>query len=230
MSLPETRRTLQRIATHVVARRRFQMTGRFGLRAAPGGLATPAFGDDVEVVRISGEVLVREVGGTATAVELAGSTLRRLARVAGADLDAGFSAGDDSPDVGDPDAAVEVDGGEVAELGDWWCLGARVLDAVVAELPGGRGSTVQLWPEHFDAAATVTLGNGAKANVGFSAGDAGIDQPYLYVGPWDADRPGDAGYWNAPFGATLGRDDVLASADPAGRSADFVRTGLGFLG
>ena len=44
-----TRDVLKRIATHVLARRRYAATGRFGLRATPGGFGTPAFGDTVEV-------------------------------------------------------------------------------------------------------------------------------------------------------------------------------------
>ena len=36
-----TRDELQRIATHVLARARFAATGRFGLRATPGGFGTP---------------------------------------------------------------------------------------------------------------------------------------------------------------------------------------------
>ena len=45
----------------------------------------------------------------------------------------------------------------------------------------------------------------AQVNLGFSPGDAFSDDPYVYVGPWGPARPGDDGYWNAPFGAALSR-------------------------
>ncbi len=56
-----TRNALQRVAVHVLARRRHAVTGRFGLRATPGGFGTPAFGPDEEVLRIAGDRLVRPV-------------------------------------------------------------------------------------------------------------------------------------------------------------------------
>src|SRR5258705_8950589 len=65
-----TRIALHRIATHVAARARFAATGKFGLRATPGGFGTPAFGADVEVIRVAGTQLVRERGGGAAAVPI----------------------------------------------------------------------------------------------------------------------------------------------------------------
>ena len=50
-----------------------------------------------------------------------------------------------------------------------------------------------LWPEHLDVAITVD-----EVNLGLSPGDAGIGEPYAYVGPW-APRRGD--FWNVSFGA-----------------------------
>lgn len=32
-------------------------------------------------------------------------------------------------------------------------------------------------------------------------GDSYHPEPYLYVAPWEAERPGDVAYWNAPFGS-----------------------------
>ena len=54
MTNTTTREVLHRVAAHVLGRRRYQVSGRFGLRASPGGFATPAFGDGPEVVRIAG--------------------------------------------------------------------------------------------------------------------------------------------------------------------------------
>jgi hypothetical protein len=102
--------------------------------------------------------------------------------------------------------------------------------------PGTRASTIQLWPEHFDAATTVTDARGTSVNLGFSAGDSFVDEPYLYVGPGGPERPGDPAFWNAPFGAVRTRARVLAAGD-AGADTDtdtdcfaFIAEGLGHLG
>ena len=55
-----TRNELQRVATHLLARARFEATGRFGLRVTWDGIATPAFGPDGDVLRIAGGLLVHE--------------------------------------------------------------------------------------------------------------------------------------------------------------------------
>src|ERR687898_2220441 len=64
MALPSTytatRDELQRVATHVIARRRFAGCSKFGLRATPGGFGSPACGPDNETLRIAGIDLVRE--------------------------------------------------------------------------------------------------------------------------------------------------------------------------
>ena len=80
---------------------------------------------------------------------------------------------------------------------------------------------MQLWPEHFDVGTAVDLGT-VSVNLGFSAGDAFSEEPYLYVGPWDERRPGDPAYWNAPFGAYATR----SQAGDAGACDAFLRTGL----
>ena len=48
---------------------------------------------------------------------------------------------------------------------------------------------------------------------------------YLYVGPWDDRRPGDAAFWNAPFGAVRALEEV-GTVEGA---AAFLREGLGRL-
>jgi hypothetical protein len=59
-----------------------------------------------------------------------------------------------------------------------------------------------------------------------SPGDDFSAEPYLYVGPWGADRPGDAGYWNAPFGAVLPRSRVVDDPDPLAAAVGFLRRGV----
>jgi hypothetical protein len=41
-SLDATREALDRVAARVLARRRWEVSGRFGLRSVPGGISTPA--------------------------------------------------------------------------------------------------------------------------------------------------------------------------------------------
>ncbi len=62
-------------------------------------------------------------------------------------------------------------------------------------------------------------------NLGFSAGDGFSEEPYVYVGPWAEGRPGDAGYWNAPFGAFAPR----SRAGDEEACAAFIRAGLALL-
>lgn len=215
-----TRATLQRVATHVLARRRHAVTGRFGLRATPGGFGTPAFGppDAVEVLRVAGTAFVREVGPSTTTVPLAGATLARLAAVAEVDLAAEFGVGRDTPPLGDPEAPLAIDADEAATVAAWFDLGWQALDGV-----GVEHTTVQLWPEHFDAGCSVA----DRCNLGASPGDGFCPEPYLYVGPWSVeDRPGDPAFWNAPFGA-VARIGEVGDVDAA---AAFFRRGLEQLG
>jgi hypothetical protein len=205
-----TRTELQRVAVHLLARRRHAATGRFGLRATPGGFGTPAFGPDgaPEVLRTDGAVLVHEVGGSVRSWPLPGASLRELAAAVGADLTTELSVGHDTPPLGDPDAPLEIEAGAAERLGARLDLGWRALDRVIAtaEAP----ATVQLWPEHFDAGTSVAVGPGPddRANLGASLGDGFHADPYLYVGPWGPERPGDPDYWTAPFGAVLGLEQV----------------------
>jgi hypothetical protein len=232
--LARTRTGLQQVAVHVLARRRHAVTGRFGLRPAPGGFATPMFGDADEVVRVSGTTLVVERGGDARVEEL--TTLGRAAEVVGVDLAADFSVGHETPPLADPAAPLGLDAAAAWVLGGWWVTGAGALDEAVAGAPAVATATVsQLWPEHFDHGCTVTLGraddDAPRANLGASPGDGYEPEPYLYVGPWGPGRPGDPGYWNAPFGAVLRRAELagLAHDDRRVRMVDFVRRGLGLL-
>lgn len=227
--ITEARRVLHLVATHVMARRRYESSGRIGLRAAPGGIATPAFGPAPERLRTAGAALVREVGGDASYTSIDGSSLRELAAFAETKLDAPFDAGRDSPDPGDPNATLQLDPDAAQRLADWWALAYRVLDTVVSGLPiGAAPGTIQIWPEHFDAATNVAVDGVGRVNLGFSAGDSWRDEPYAYIGPWEPVRPGDNGYWNAPFGATLGASE-FGGAPPEQVSLEFFETGLRYL-
>ncbi len=225
-----TRRALQRVATHILARRRHDLTGRIGLRAAPGGLATPATGPGPEVLRTDGDLLVVERGEVVAVTPM--TSLGALADAAGVDLGAPFDAGADAPPVGDPAAPLAVDAQAARALAAWWGFATTVIDATAAWLgPGSGPSPVQVWPEHFDVACDVAWGpgDGERATIGGSPGDDLHEEPYLYVGPWGAGRPGDPSYWNAPFGALLGYDALQAEDDPREAAAAFLRRGLGAL-
>ncbi|GMU79698.1 MAG: hypothetical protein AMXMBFR46_24880 [Acidimicrobiia bacterium] len=226
--LPEnyvsTRAALHRVAAHVLGRARSVATGRFGLRATPGGFGTPVFGGGdgrggaPTVLRVAGTVLVRETQDDDARVALHpidGSSLAALAAFAGADLDAAFTVGRDTPPIGDAEAPLRVSSESAAVLAEWLHAGARALDRVTADLGDiATPTTVQLWPEHFDLACDVDAGL-ARVNLGVSTGDHFHDGPYAYVGPRTADRPGDPAFWNAPFGALVGRDALSGGASDA---------------
>lgn len=207
-----TREAVQRVATHILARRRHALCGKFGLRATPGGAGTPACGPDHEIVRIAGSHLLHERTGpdavTAT-LDLATATLADAAALVGVDVTAPFEAGQDTPPVGDPTECLAIDPEAASVLAEWFRYGWAVLDTVVGTLgPDGAPSVVQLWPEHFDAGVDVAYAPGSRVNLGASPGDGFSAQPYLYVGPWDSARPSDPSYWNAPFGAVLPYDEL----------------------
>jgi hypothetical protein len=222
-----TRASLHRVAVHVLARRRAEVSGRIGLRATPGGFGTPSFGppDAPEVLRVAGTTLVHESGGDVRATPIGGATLRHLAAFAGADLDGALDVGHDTPPLGDPDDVLLLDGAAAADVAGWFDLGWRVLDRVVAV--AAAPTAIQLWPEHLDAGCSVATGPGAddRCNLGASPGDGGVPEPYLYVGPWGSARPGpDDGFWNAPFGAVRRARDL--GPDPVAAGVAFLLAGL----
>ncbi len=230
-SFATTRDALHRIAAHVLGKRRYDVTGRFGLRATPGGFGTPAFGEDVETLRVAAGTLVRERGGTSERTPLDGTSLRQLARFAGTRLDPAFRVGGDTPDPGDTHAPLAVDAKAAAVLGDWYALGWQAIDATVGTLPPDAGpTTLQLWPEHFDAGLDVAVAEDRRVNLGASPGDAFVPEPYLYVGPWGPERPGDPAYWNAPFGAVLRYAELAAAGSPVAAGTAFLRRGLELAG
>ena len=225
-----TRDSVQRVATHVLARRRYDLCGKFGLRATPGGIGTPASGPDHEVVRIAGTVLIRERTGSdarTTSLDLTTATLAEAAALVSVDLTTSFEAGGDTPPTGDATAPLDIDPDAAAELAEWYRFAWAVLDTTLAALePGAEPSVAQLWPEHFDVGCDVGAAPGHRVNLGASPGDGFSSQPYIYVGPWDTARPGDPAYWNAPFGAVLTHDELRASADPIAAARAFLLRGV----
>ena len=77
---------------------------------------------------------------------------------------------------------------------DWYPRAAAALRVL------GPRETPILWPEHFDVA--ILLDN---TSYGASPGDASHPTPYAYVSSDDHDG---SDFWNAPFGAIRGREQV----------------------
>jgi hypothetical protein len=222
-----TRSELHRVAAHILARRRFEVSGRFGLRASPGGLATPSFGEGPETIRVAGDRLVREIGALSTSTPLVGSTLTELARASDVDLSKPFDCGPDTPALGEIDEPIDLDLDAMRVMADWYNLGWRALDAVLADLPGNATpATIQLWPEHFDAATNFPVTSGTMVNLGCSPGDGFEPEPYVYLGPWDLSQVLKSEFWNAPFGAVLRRSDLPASPDGLVQCIQFFRDGI----
>jgi hypothetical protein len=229
------RTSLHLVAVHVLARRRSAASGRFGLRPTPGGFGTPAFGDPdhEETLRVAGGVLVREqrlADGMHTTVHpIDGATLAELTAFAGADLSVPHTVGRDTPDPGDTGAPLAVAPAAATVVAGWFDLGARAIDRLLAELgPNAGPSVVQIWPEHFDLGIDVAAGE-TRANLGASPGDGYCPDPYVYVGPWSADRPGEPEFWNAPFGAFIAYDAVAGAPDPVAAVTEFLHRGLDLL-
>jgi len=117
----------------------------------------------------------------------------------------------------------KVDRDAATALGDFYGFACSVLEQLRADQPDGDPSLVQLWPEHFDIA--LELGSeaaGRRANFGASPGDENHPEPYLYVGPWNAEVSGEL--WNATGfrGAELIYSELIAADDQR-------KSALGFM-
>ena len=215
-----TRDAAHRLAVYVVSPARRRVTGRIGLRAAPGGYATPVFGDG-ERVGLDVDRLVVERGGRTESARV--STLGAAAAFAlGGPPDVEWAEGFDLPPPGDPDAALPIDPAAGALLGAWYGFAFEVLGALREELVADSPSEIQLWPEHFDAAFDAAQGGG-RITFGASPGDVTSDAPYLYVlppGPVARDE-----VWNAEgfSGAALPLTAFVGAADQRAAALAFLR-------
>lgn len=235
---PDQRVTLQRLAAHVLGQARFRHDGLFDLVALPGGLGTPPVGPQRERVRlVGGSMFVERVTGddissltaTTEVVTIAGSSIAELCGAIGFAPDPDFWVGADTPALGDPDEPIILDSLGAQVLGEWYLLGQRAIDEAIASVPGADASVGRLWPEHFDYGVDLAAKPGVRTNLGAAAGDGFSEEPYLYVGPWDAARPGSADYWNAPFGAVVGYSELDSSDNPLGRAIEFFLHGVANL-
>jgi hypothetical protein len=197
------------VAVHILSRARHARTGRIGLIVTPGGFGTPVYPHEVQL-RVEGGGLVRDHRGVIERAPI--TSMRSCALLARVDLTAPFDAGHDTPPVG-PDA-IALEPRHLARLADFFAFAWSVLGEIAAS-----DAEITLWPAHFDCAFV----HDGRVNVGASPGDAFCEEPYLYIGPWGPERPGDPSFWNAPFGAFTQTDDrEMALA--------FYRRGLELLG
>ena len=224
-----TREALHQLAYFVLAPARHSETGRMGLRAAPGGFATPEF--DGKVARVDLGTLVVEEADRVASRSI--STLGDAAEFVGIHYREDWYQGFRHPlqPLG-PDETLAVDDDSARILAAWFALGTQVLDRL-GEMASGEEepSEIQLWPENFDV--SLELGkeaDGARATYGASPGDDHHEQPYFYVAPWEpVDRS--ERFWNdlAFNGASLGYGAIAESPDPAGDALAFLLRGRQLL-
>jgi hypothetical protein len=211
-----TREELHRVAEELVAPAR-KPHNEIALKATPPGFGTPVFpfeGKDWQV-RVEGATLRVIEGDDDRALQ----PLTSLA--AGAELIGEAMFPDGAPTDTDP---LEIDEGDAFRIGAWFELADSVLEELRAQWSGAGPSEANLWPEHFDLA--IEAGDeaaGHRANYGFSPGDVDHDEPYLYVGPWDAEVTGDI--WNAQgfTGAEISYSELAATDDPRATALGFCR-------
>jgi hypothetical protein len=237
---PEQREALRCIATHLLARARFEASGRFSLEPTVGGFGTPTFTTpDGSFRRLRTTVgagaylvdeLVTSAGAETRHLPLFRTTIAEVADAIGVDLDADFSAGDDTSELGDPHRELDVDPSAVIVIADWYAVGSLAIDKSVNVLTARAPGVARVWPEHFDLGTDIQVAPGRRCNLGASPGDEWHPDPYLYVGPWGDERPGDDGFWNASFGAVRGYADIVDTGAPLFTATAFFHDGIQRLG
>lgn len=202
----ETRESLHALAEHILAATRYHAIGHIGLQVAPGGFATPPFGDDHRAIGVEGTELVLRAGGQERRTPI--TTLRAAGEFAGVEPGAPSNVYKPATPC-NLDAPLTVDADAARRLADWYALGDNALRRLTLEIADDRPSDLTLWPEHFDVGIRA-----GEVNYGASPGDAKVPEPYLYVGPTGLDlaATGD-GFWNQPFGATVTWEDIGSVED-----------------
>ena len=235
---PDQRDTLHFLAAHVLGQARQRHDGMFDLVPSPAasphrpsGRTASVFGSSAD--RCSSNAWrARRFGmptATTTVAPIAGSSLAELCQQIGFEPRPDFRVGNDTPPFRDPDAPIQLDGQATSILGEWYLLGQRSIDEVVASLPHAEATVGRLWPEHFDYGIDLDAAPGVRCNLGAAAGDGFHAEPYLYVGPHGPERPGATDYWNAPFGAVIGFGELDAADDPIHAAVEFLMAGIFLL-
>jgi hypothetical protein len=214
--LERTRRSLHAVAEHVLGAALHTATGRIGLRAAPGGLTTPAFPgpDGPRRVGVDGLDLVVSDDGHERRSPL--TTVGAAAALVG--IRPGAPADVYTPSTPlEPDRPLDLDLVSARRLAAFFAATddalARLATAAPTADPSAPPAVAQLWPEHLDLALTID-----EVNYGGSPGDDEHPLPYLYVGPWTPPTDSDP-FWNEPFGAST---TVSSDLDPTTALAFFT--------
>ena len=227
--LPESfvaaRDAMHALAEHVLAPARYRVDGHIGLVPTAGGFGTPTFGDG-ERVRVEGIELVHERPGTSTRVGL--TNLGTAAQFVGVPL--GAPSGLYTPATAcAPEISIALDPDSAHALAAWIALADSLLGELRETYAAHEPTSPTIWPEHFDMACELgSAAAGTRANYGASPGDAGIGQPYLYVGPWDASRKSGK-LATHPFGAAITYAELAAAGDTKGAGLDFFLEGAALL-
>ncbi len=224
-SFAATREHLHQIAFFALGPTRYQAVGRMGLRHQPGGFGTPDF--DGRTARVEGDLLVHQDGDSFATRTI--SSVRDAAEFFGNEYDVEwFSEFRDPLTPLDPEQQLDIDPEATEALGQWFAFAWVVLEELRSHaVDGDDPSEVQLWPEHFDAAAE--LGDqslGQRASYGASPGDDGHPEPYIYVAAWsEIDRSNP--YWNDESfnGSSLSYQELIESDDPTRKAVDFYLEG-----
>ena len=212
-TLVSTRVALHSMAEHLLAGDLWRRTGRVGLRRTPGGFGQPEhLVDGVRRrLRIDGTQLVVLDGDVERWAEL--SYPAAAAAFAGSRLGAPTVPVTPATQL-QPDEPLTVDPVAASMIADWFELVDTALEEVRRRHHELEPTLVQLWPEHFDLAFSMS-----EINLGGSPGDAQHHEPYLYVGPW---APVDGASWNEPWGMSLAAGAVHGCAD----AVEFFEAGL----
>ncbi len=215
-----TRDGLRAIACYAVAPARKALDGHISLTPTGDGdgFGTPDLPDGTRLL-LRGVTLCREPGEARTVPH----SVREAAVFCGVEPNEDPGVGHDLPPF-EPDAPLDLDETAAVALGDWYAFVAGVLAGVRTEMGhDGTMTEARLWPEHFDLACDWGRDDEHRINLGGSPGDTSYPDPYLYAGPWERDGLAGDDFWNAPFGAVLSYDALVAAGDEA------VPAGVAFL-
>lgn len=177
-----TRDAWHAVAELVLAGPQLRRSETIRLRVVPGGFATVA---DPTLRVVGGLLSFASSGSVDVSVPIDGQTCHALAEAAG--VVAGAPGIYHDGTGADPAEPLRLDPSALDALAEAFGRGDAALRAFAPSL------TPVLWPEHFDVSVTVD-----EVNYGVSPGDAYLDEPYAYVGPF---QPRAGAFWNAPFGA-----------------------------
>ncbi len=197
--LSRSRRALHAVAELLIAGPQYEADGDIRLKATGDG-----FSGWVSPVRVSGTELITPAGGFPLRGRLV--DVARSAGISPRPLRDVYAGGLEFTD----DEPADVDASAAVSLLASFVHGDAALRAFAP------GEEPVLWPEHFDIGITVD-----EINYGVSPGDAGIEEPYAYVGPWQVPV---GPFWNQPFGAArplteLRTAESIAEFFAAGRDA-----------